>query len=159
MVVNKWNIQKELNFYSTMIQCREIPPKADLLARTWLQVCREIEEPEHVFIMDVREDGSLGCEDLWIFSNHYAMRVKDFIENEELEVFGIVKPLSFMKLKASDYDFKDFDARSKLSLTVQLNQNCKITLNASQGNCPILEAIIRYLCATIDNPEGSTAID
>ncbi len=105
--------------------------KADLLARTWLQVCREIEEPEHVFIMDVREDGSLGCEDLWIFSNHYAMRVKDFIENEELEVFGIVKPLSFMKLKASDYDFKDFDARSKLSLTVQLNQNCKITLNAS----------------------------
>jgi len=62
-----------------------------------------------------------------------------------------------MKLKASDYDFKDFDARSKLSLTVQLNQSFEITLNASQGNCPILESIIRYLCATTGTSEGSTA--
>ena len=107
MIVNNWNIKRELDYYSTMIQCREISPKADLLARTWLQICREIEEPEHVFIMDVREDGSLGCEDLWIFSKNYAMRVKDFIENEELEVFGITKPIGFMKLKANDYDFKD----------------------------------------------------
>lgn len=148
MIVNNWNIKRELDYYSTMIQCREISPKADLLARTWLQICREIEEPEHVFIMDVREDGSLGCEDLWIFSKNYAMRVKDFIENEELEVFGITKPIGFMKLKANDYDFKDFDARSKLTVTVQLNQNFEITINASQGNCPILEAIVRYLCAT-----------
>ena len=148
MILNNWNIKRELDYYSTMIQCREISPRADLLARTWLQICREIEEPEHVFIMDVREDGSLGCEDLWIFSKNYAMRVKDFIENEELEVFGIIKPIGFMKLKASDYDFKDFDARSKLAVTVQLNQNFEITINASQGNCPILEAIVRYLCAT-----------
>jgi len=148
MIVNNWNIKRELDYYSTMIQCREISPKADLLARTWLQICREIEEPEHVFIMDVREDGSLGCEDLWIFSKNYAMRVKDFIENEELEVFGITKPIGFMKLKANDYDFKDFDARSKLALTVQINQNFEVTINASQGNCPILEAIVRYLCAT-----------
>ena len=148
MIVNNWNIKRELDYYSAMIQCREISPKADLLARTWLQICREIEEPEHVFIMDVREDGSLGCEDLWIFSKNYAMRVKDFIENEELEVFGITKPIGFMKLKANDYDFKDFDARSKLTVTVQLNQNFEITINASQGNCPILEAIVRYLCAT-----------
>ena len=152
MMINGWNIKNELDFYSRMIQYREISPKADLLARTWLQVCKEIEEPEHVFIMDVREDGSLGCEDLWIFSKNYAMRVKEFIENEELEVFGIVKPLNFMKLRASDYDFKDFDARSRLTLTVQLNQGCEVTINASQGNCPILEAIIRYLCATIITP-------
>lgn len=146
MIVNNWNIKRELDYYSTMIQCREISPKADLLARTWLQICREIEEPEHLFIMDVREDGSLGCEDLWIFSRNYAMRIKNFIENEELEVFGITKPIGFMKLKANDYDFKDFDARSKLSLTVQINQNFEVTINASQGNCPILEAIVRYLC-------------
>jgi hypothetical protein len=145
-MVNNWNINNELDFYSRMIKYREIPPKADLLARTWLQVCREIDEPEHVFIMDVCEDGSLGCEDLWIFSKNYAMRIKGFMENEELEVFGVIKPISFMKLKASDYDFKDFDARSRLSLTIQLNQNCEITIKASQGNCPILEAIVRYLC-------------
>ncbi|MDI9558795.1 MAG: hypothetical protein A4E59_02408 [Syntrophorhabdus sp. PtaB.Bin027] len=148
MVASIWNIKSELNYYSTMIQCREIPPKADLLARTWLQTCREIEEPEHVFIMDVREDGSLGCEDLWVFSKHYAMRVKNFIENEEVEIFGITKPISYMKLKASDYDFKDFDARSKLSLTVQINPGCEVTIKASQGNCPILETIIKYLCTT-----------
>lgn len=145
-MVTNWNIKSELDFYSTMIKYREIPPKADLLARTWLQVCREIDEPEHVFIMDVCEDGSLGCEDLWIFSKNYAMRIKGFMENEELEVFGVIKPISFMKLKASDYDFKDFDARSRLSLIIQLNQNCEITIKASQGNCPILEAIVRYLC-------------
>jgi len=153
MIVKKWDIQKELDFYSTLIQCREISPKADLLARTWLQVCREIEEPEHIFIMDVREDDSLGCEDLWIFSNHYAMRVKDFIKNEELEVFGIYKPIESMKLKAHDYDFKDFDARSKLSLTIKLNHNCELTLKASQGNCSILEEIIRYLCSIEQTPE------
>jgi hypothetical protein len=96
--------------------------------------------------MDVCEDGSLGCEDLWIFSKNYAMRVKGFMDNEELEVFGVMKPISFMKLKASDYDFKDFDARSRLSLTIQLNQDCEMILKASQGNCPILEAIVRYLC-------------
>jgi len=148
-MVNHWNIKSELDFYSRMIQYREIPPKADLLARTWLQICREIEEPEHVFIMDVLEDGSLGCEDLWIFSKNYAMRIKGFIDHEELEVFGIVRPLSFMKLKANDYDFKDFDARSRLDLTVELNQNREVTIKASQGNCPILEAIIQYLCATV----------
>jgi hypothetical protein len=147
-MVNNWNIKNELDFYSTMIKYREVPPKADLLARTWLQVCREIEEPEHIFIMDVREDGTLGCEDLWLFSKNYAMRVKEFMENEELEIFGIVKPLSFMKLKASDYDFKDFDARSRLNLTVQFNQNCQMTIKASQGNCPILEAIIRFLSSS-----------
>ena len=145
-MVNNWNIKNELDFYSKMIKYREIPPKADLLARTWLQVSREIDEPEHVFIMDVCEDGSLGCEDLWIFSKNYAMRVKGFMDNEELEVFGVVKPIRLMKLKASDYDFKDFDARSRLSLTIQLNQNCEMILKASQGNCPILEAIVRYLC-------------
>jgi hypothetical protein len=148
MMVNNWNIKNELDFYSRMIEYREVPTKADLLARTWLQVCREIEEPEHIFIMDVCEDGTLGCEDLWLFSKNYAMRVKGFMENEELEVFGIVKPISFMKLKASDYDFKDFDARSRLNLTVQLNQNCEMTIKASQGNCPILEAIIRFLSST-----------
>jgi hypothetical protein len=145
-MVNNWNIKNELDFYSKMIKYREIPPKADLLARTWLQVSREIDEPEHVFIMDVCEDGSLGCEDLWIFSKNYAMRVKGFMDNEELEVFGVMKPISLMKLKASDYDFKDFDARSRLSLTIQLNQDCEMILKASQGNCPILEAIVRYLC-------------
>lgn len=145
-MVNNWNIKNELDFYSRMIKYREIPPKADLLARTWLQVSREIDEPEHVFIMDVCEDGSLGCEDLWIFSKNYAMRVKGFMDNEELEVFGVVKPIRLMKLKASDYDFKDFDARSRLSLTIMLNQNCEMILKASQGNCPILEAIVRYLC-------------
>ena len=147
-MVNTWNINKELDFYSRMIKYREIPFKADLLARTWLQAAREIEEPEHLFIMDVCEDDSLGCEDLWIFSKHYAMRVKKFLENEEFEVFGIVKPLGFMKIKASDYDFKDFDARSRLTVIVHLTQNYEITLKASQGNCPILEAIIRYLCDT-----------
>lgn len=145
-MINNWDIKNELDFYSRMIKYREIPPKADLLARTWLQVCREIDEPEHVFIMDVCEDGSLGCEDLWIFSKNYAMRIKGFMENEELEVYGIIKPIIFMKLKASEYDFKDFDARSRLNLTIQLNKNCEITLKASQGNCPILEAIVRYLC-------------
>jgi hypothetical protein len=144
-MVNNWNIKNELDFYSNMIKYREIPPKADLLARTWLQICREIEEPEHLFIMDVCEDDSLGCEDLWIFSKNYAMRVKGFMENEELEVFGVVKPIYFMKLEASDYDFRDFDARSRLNLTIQLNQNCEMILKASQGNCPILEAIIRFL--------------
>lgn len=150
---NKLDIKRELDFYSTMIKYREIPPKADLLARTWLQVCREIEEPEHIFIMDVREDESPGCEDLWIFSNNYAMKVKDFVENEELEIFGIVRPISFMKLKASDYDFKDFDARSKLTATVQLNQGSLVILKATQGNCPILEAVIRHLAVlSIGNP-------
>lgn len=148
MIVDNWNIKKELDFYSTMIKYREVPLKADLLARTWLQVSREIEEPEHVFIMDVCEDGSLGCEDLWMFSKNYAMRVKGFMDNEELEVFGIVKPISYMKLRASDYDFKDFDARSRLNLTVQFNQNCEVAIKASQGNCPILEAIVRYLSVT-----------
>jgi len=147
-MVNTWNINKELDFYSRMIKYREIPFKADLLARTWLQAAREIEEPEHLFIMDVCEDDSLGCEDLWIFSKHYAMRVKKFLENEEFEVFGIVKPLGFMKIRASDYDFKDFDARSRLTVIVHLTQNYEITLKASQGNCPILESIIRYLCDT-----------
>ncbi len=147
-MVTNWNIKSELDFYSTMIKYREVPPKADLLARTWLQVCREIEEPEHIFIMDVCEDGALGCEDLWLFSKSYAMLVKGFMENEELEVFGIVRPISFMKIKASDYDFKDFDARSRLNLTVQLNQQCVMTIKASQGNCPILEAIIRFLSST-----------
>jgi hypothetical protein len=150
-MVNNWSIKNELDFYSQMIKYREIPPKADLLARTWLQVCREIEEPEHIFIMDVCEDGSLGCEDLWIFSKNYAMRVKGFMENEELEVFGISKPIAFMKLRANDYDFRDFDARSRLSLIVQLNQNCEMTLKASQGNCPILETIVRYLSANSNN--------
>lgn len=144
-MVNSWNIKNELDFYSQMIKYREIPPKADLLARTWLQVCREIEDPAHLFIMDVCEDDSLGCEDLWVFSKNYAMRVKGFLENEELEVFGIVKPIALMKLKASEYDFRDFDARSRLTLTIQLNPNCEMILKASQGNCPILEAIIRYL--------------
>jgi len=144
-MVNNWNIKNELDFYSNMIKYREIPPKADLLARTWLQICREIEEPEHIFIMDVCEDNSLGCEDLWIFSKNYAMRVKGFMDNEELEVYGVVKPIYFMKLEASDYDFRDFDARSRLNLTIQLNQNCEMILKASQGNCPILEAIIRFL--------------
>jgi hypothetical protein len=150
-MVTNWNIKNELDFYSTMIKYREVPPKADLLARTWLQVCREIEEPEHIFIMDVCEDGALGCEDLWLFSKSYAMRVKGFMENEELEVFGIVRPISFMKIKASDYDFKDFDARSRLNLTVQLNQQYAMTIKASQGNCPILEAIIRFLSSTNSN--------
>lgn len=144
-MVHNWDIKNELDFYSNMIKYREIPPKADLLARTWLQICREIEEPEHIFIMDVCEDDSLGCEDLWVFSKNYAMRVKGFMDNEELEVFGVVKPISFMKLKASDYDFRDFDARSRLNLTIKLNQTCEMSLTASQGNCPILEAIIRYL--------------
>lgn len=148
MIVDNWNIKNELDFYSTMIKYREVPLKADLLARTWLQVSREIEEPEHVFIMDVCEDDSLGWEDLWMFSKNYAMRVKGFMDNEELEVFGIVKPISYMKLSASNYDFKDFDARSRLNLTVQFNQNCEITIKASQGNCPILEAIVRYLSVT-----------
>lgn len=144
-MIHNWDIKNELDFYSNMIKYREIPPKADLLARTWLQICREIEEPEHIFIMDVCEDDTLGCEDLWVFSKNYAMRVKSFMDNEELEVFGVVKPISFMKLKASDYDFRDFDARSRLNLTIQLNQNFEMSLTASQGNCPILEAIIRYL--------------
>jgi hypothetical protein len=144
-LVQNWDIKNELDFYSNMIKYREVPPKADLLARTWLQISREIEEPEHIFIMDVCEDDSLGCEDLWMFSKHYAMRVKGFMDNEELEVFGIVKPITFLKLKASDYDFRDFDARSRLYLTIQLNPSCEMTLKASQGNCPILEAIIRYL--------------
>lgn len=150
MIARVWNIPTELDFYSRMIKYRGISPKADLLARTWLQISREIEEPEHIFIVDVREDGAFGIEDLWIFSPHYAMRIKQFMEKEEFEIFGIVKPLRFVKLSASDYDFKDFDARSRLTVTVQLNQACEVTLIASQGNCPILEAIVSYLARTGD---------
>ncbi|OPY78399.1 MAG: hypothetical protein A4E65_02273 [Syntrophorhabdus sp. PtaU1.Bin153] len=141
------NIESELAYYSKMIKYREIPVHAERLLGTWLTMCTKIfEEPEHVFVADVTESGELECEDLWLFSRHYAIKIEQFIVNtDEINVYGIEKPITHVLIKATDYDFKDFDARSKLSVCIKINRETQLTLLASQGNCPVLETIIGYL--------------
>ncbi|HBA53199.1 hypothetical protein [Syntrophorhabdus aromaticivorans] len=141
------DITTEIAHYSKMIKYREIPAHAERLLGVWLKTCaRILEEPEHVFIADVTESGELGCEDLWLFSRHYAVKIEQFIINtDEIEIYGIEKPVTHMLVKAIDYDFKDFDARSRLSVMIGINKETRLTLQASQGNCPILEAVISYL--------------
>ncbi|OPY72666.1 MAG: hypothetical protein A4E62_00772 [Syntrophorhabdus sp. PtaU1.Bin002] len=141
------NITTELAYYSKMIKYREIPVHAERLLGLWLKTCTKIlQEPEHVFIADVTESGELGCEDLWLFSRRYAVKIEQFIVNtDEIEIYGIERPIVHMLVKAIDYDFKDFDARSRLSVSLTLNKETQLMLLASQGNCPVLEAIISYL--------------
>jgi hypothetical protein len=141
------NIASELAYYSKMIKYREIPVHAEKLLETWLKICTKIfEEPKHVFIADVTENGDLECEDLWLFSRRYAIKIEQFIVNtNEINVYGIERPITHVLVKATDYDFKDFDARSKLSVSVKINRETQLTLLASQGNCPVLEAIVAYL--------------
>lgn len=140
------DLTTELDYYSKMIQYREIPAHVEELIEGWLHVFEMIEKPDHIFISDVKENGALGCEDLWLFSKHYAMKVDQFIVNrEEIEVYAIDRPITHMVIKATGYDFKDFDARSRLSVALSINSGHTLSLAASQGNCPILEAIINYV--------------
>lgn len=140
------DMASEIDYYSKMIKYREIPAHVEEWIGGWLQVFEMIETPHHIFITDVKENGALGCEDLWLFSQHYAMKVDQFTVNrEELEVYAIDRPITHMIIKATGYDFKDFDARSRLSVALNINSNHNLSLAASQGNCPILEAIINYL--------------
>jgi hypothetical protein len=143
------DISAELEYYSKMIKYREIPTHAKNMIQAWLQIATKIlEAPEHVFITDVADNGELGCEDLWLFSKHYAIRIEQFVVNkDEFQVYAIEKPITHMAIKATDYDFKDFDARSRLSATLNINQEKQLVLVASQGNCPVLEGIIGYLSA------------
>lgn len=143
------DMASELEYYSKMITYREIPAHAEEWIGEWVQVFAMIEKPDHIFITDVKENGALGCEDLWLFSKHYAMKVDQFIANrEEVEIYAIERPILHMVIKATDYDFKDFDARSRLSVALTINSSHQLVLVASQGNCPVLEAIISYLSAS-----------
>jgi len=114
---------------------------------------REIcpDEITNIFVTDyIKEDGTRENENLWFFSQKYAMEAKLFIEKDDFDISPIRNRIYYWIVQKQNYDFKKAGEKSRLYLKFSLDTGVSGELKASKENCDYLRNIIReYIVANL----------
>lgn len=94
---------------------------------------------QDIFITDYIED-SREYENLWFFSENYAMEAKNFISEDNFDIssFEHVRNLQIIK---KDYDFENWNEESRIDLICDAD-NLFFEMRASKQNCDYLKDIL-----------------
>jgi len=100
------------------------------------------DEIKDIFITDyIEKDTTRTYQNLWFFSNKYLMEAKLFINNDDFDFFSVKGGLAYIDIKKKDYDFKNANDNSRLSVEYAVNISGG-QLKASKENCDKLRDIV-----------------
>ena len=96
-----------------------------------------------IFVTDyLTKDGSREYENLWFFSEKYAMEAKQFIKKDDFDTTPIKNRIQYWRIEKKDYDFKIATEKSRLHLVFALDSGISGEFKASKENCDHLRDII-----------------
>ena len=101
------------------------------------------EELVDIFVTDlVKQDGSREYENLWLFSQGYAMEAKSFVTKDNFDMTPQRKIVHWT-IEKQDYDFRNATEKSRLYLVADAAENLHYLFKASKENCDYLREIFR----------------
>jgi len=96
-----------------------------------------------IFVTDyTMGDGSREYENLWFFSEKYAMEAKQFIIKDDFDITPIKNGIHYWRIQKQEYDFKKATEKSRLYLEFRLGTGISGEFKASKENCDYLRDII-----------------
>lgn len=102
------------------------------------------EELKYVFVAEYVEEGGMRqYEDLFFFSDNYAIQATNFVNRNELDMDRIGKSISSLKIVGEQFDFAAPTEKSRLSVRYYTATALRADLKASRENCAHLLAIVR----------------
>lgn len=106
------------------------------------QMCPE--EIEEVFVSDyIKDDGTREYDSVWFFSKGYCIEAHSFITENSIDIVRIKAKRIQVELK--DYDFKKATEKSRLQVTILLEETLEGKIKAAKENCDVLRDItIKY---------------
>ena len=109
------------------------------------------DEITNIFVTDyIKRDGTREYENLWFFSQKYAMEAKLFIEKDDFDITPIRKRIVYWEIQKQNYNFTKAGEKSRLYLEFRLDTGMGGELKASKKNCDYLREIIReYIVANL----------
>jgi len=111
------------------------------------------DEIADIFVTDyITEDGSREYENLWFFSEKYAMEAKQFITKDDFDITPIKNRIHYCRIQKWDYDFKKATEKSRLYLRCDQDTGMSCEFKASKENCDYLKDIIlNYILPNLKN--------
>ena len=100
-----------------------------------------------IFVTDyITGDGTREYENLWFFSEKYAMEAKQFIKEDDFDITPIKNRIQYWRIKKQDYDFKKATEKSRLYLIFALDTGVRGEFKASKENCDyLIDIILKYV--------------
>lgn len=96
---------------------------------------------QDVFVTDYMTEGLREYENLWFFSENYAMEALKFISQDNFDITPM-REISTMKITKTEYDFIKSNDKSKLDLFCE-TEDVYYQMRASKENCDYLKNIIQ----------------
>lgn len=95
-----------------------------------------------IFLSDyINESGERIFENLWFFSEEYAMEAKLFATQDNFDMDTIKNNVHYWTIEKTEYDFKTASSKSRMFLTFNIGDFRSGKLKASQENCNNLKKI------------------
>lgn len=91
----------------------------------------------------IKENGSKEYENIWFFSDKYAMEGKNFITKDDFDITPIKNRIHYWNIKLENYDYQSATQISRLFLKFISVSGINFELKASAENCDYLRDIIK----------------
>jgi hypothetical protein len=106
------------------------------------------EEIKDIFVTEyISNKGVREYENVWFFTNRYAMEAKLFKMRDEFDISPLAKEILYINIIKSNYEYKCPNEESRLLIeySASFNSN-KGYLKASKENCDrLMEITLKYL--------------
>lgn len=99
------------------------------------------EKIQDIFVTDYISEESREYENLWFFSENYAMESKRFISEDYFDIAKI-REISVIDITKTEYDYIKPNDKSKLNLFCD-TETVNFQMRASKENCNHLKNIIK----------------
>lgn len=99
---------------------------------------------EDIFISEyIKEDKERVFENLWLFNPQFAMEAKNFVNVDDFDLTTMKNSVAYWQIKKQNYDFKEPNEKSRLSLLLRFLEDISGDLKASKENCTKLMYIFQ----------------
>ena len=102
------------------------------------------DEIEDIFVTDyIDSEGKREYENLWFFSDRYAMEAKGFaMGKDDFDIAPIKDRVEYYEIRKQDYDFKEATEKSRLHLKIKWDTGIHGEFKAAKENCDVFRDII-----------------
>jgi hypothetical protein len=99
------------------------------------------EDIKDIFVTDYISEELREYENLWFFSENFAMEAKNFISEDDFDITYFSK-INGLEIKKKNYNFKNSNISSRLNLFCDTESEI-YQMKASKNNCDYLKKIIK----------------
>ena len=112
----------------------------DMLYTAENLVCEEIKD---LFITDYLVGEEREFKNLYIFSDHYLLECKKFLQNDEYHIYYLPRLISRCSHSVKSFDFKEVNNKSRFHIEIITIAKDTIEMKATGNNCSSLYTLYK----------------